>query len=195
MKYLSLFCFGLKLFFNCFRGKIQIGWQWNIILQIRQLMIGLEYFLPSISGNTYMSFHITCIMNTRTDKGYMYVCYLLVFIIELNCMDLIANNKCFTVSSSSTCPAENPRVYPPLLCSAPIKVCIVLLCHNFYSFFLILLLAEVVLRYFSWQFQYANYSSPQYKSTGKGSLKLQLINQRSDFSFVLFTNGLLNVRF
>ncbi|KAH9772385.1 putative inactive purple acid phosphatase 1 [Citrus sinensis] len=64
--------------------------------------------------------------------------------------------------SSSTCPAENPRVYPPLLCSAPIK------------------------------FQYANYSSPQYKSTGKGSLKLQLINQRSDFSFVLFTNGLLN---
>ncbi|KAL9420599.1 hypothetical protein AB3S75_038214 [Citrus x aurantiifolia] len=64
--------------------------------------------------------------------------------------------------SSSTCPAENPRVYPPLLCAAPIK------------------------------FQYANYSSPQYKSTGKGSLKLQLINQRSDFSFVLFTNGLLN---
>ncbi|XP_024041590.1 probable inactive purple acid phosphatase 1 isoform X2 [Citrus clementina] len=58
--------------------------------------------------------------------------------------------------------SENPRVYPPLLCSAPIK------------------------------FQYANYSSPQYKSTGKGSLKLQLINQRSDFSFVLFTNGLLN---
>ncbi|XP_031273796.1 probable inactive purple acid phosphatase 1 isoform X2 [Pistacia vera] len=57
---------------------------------------------------------------------------------------------------------DNPRVYPPLLCSAPIK------------------------------FQYANYSSPRYKSTGKGWLKLQLINQRSDFSFALFSGGLLN---
>ncbi|KAL9352156.1 hypothetical protein Peur_054836 [Populus x canadensis] len=64
--------------------------------------------------------------------------------------------------SASTCPSENPRVYPPLLCSAPIK------------------------------FQYANYSSPQYKDTGKGSLKLQMINQRSDFSFALFTGGFLN---
>lgn len=40
--------------------------------------------------------------------------------------------------SASTCPAENPRVYPPLLCSAPIK------------------------------FQYANYTSPDYKVNGKG---------------------------
>ncbi|KAJ6312225.1 hypothetical protein OIU77_013879 [Salix suchowensis] len=64
--------------------------------------------------------------------------------------------------SASTCPSENPRVYPPLLCSAPIK------------------------------FQYASYSSPQYKDTGKGSLKLQIINQRSDFSFALFTGGFLN---
>ncbi|KAE8724600.1 hypothetical protein F3Y22_tig00010263pilonHSYRG00164 [Hibiscus syriacus] len=57
--------------------------------------------------------------------------------------------------SASTCVAETPRVYPPLLCSAPIK------------------------------FQFANYTSPKYKDTGKGSLKLQLINQRSD-SFALF---------
>uniref|UniRef100_A0A2N9EUH3 Purple acid phosphatase n=1 Tax=Fagus sylvatica TaxID=28930 RepID=A0A2N9EUH3_FAGSY len=64
--------------------------------------------------------------------------------------------------SASTCPEENPRVYPPLLCSAPIK------------------------------FQYANYSSPEYKNTGKGYLKLQLINQRSDFSFALFSGGLSN---
>ncbi|KAK8604311.1 hypothetical protein V6N13_099257 [Hibiscus sabdariffa] len=64
--------------------------------------------------------------------------------------------------SASTCTAETPRVYPPLLCSAPIK------------------------------FQYANYTSPKYKDTGKGSLKLQLINQRSDFSFALFSNGFLN---
>ncbi|KAL6186756.1 hypothetical protein ACLB2K_042875 [Fragaria x ananassa] len=64
--------------------------------------------------------------------------------------------------SASTCPEENPRVYPPFLCSAPIK------------------------------FQYANYSSPEYKDTGKGFLKLQLINQRSDFSFAVFSGGLQN---
>ncbi|GLT72618.1 hypothetical protein SLA2020_445360, partial [Shorea laevis] len=64
--------------------------------------------------------------------------------------------------SASTCPEENPRVYQPLLCSAPIK------------------------------YQYANYSSPEYKKTGKGYLKLQLINQRSDFSFGLFSGGLSN---
>ncbi|XP_014509357.1 probable inactive purple acid phosphatase 1 [Vigna radiata var. radiata] len=62
--------------------------------------------------------------------------------------------------SASTCPAENRGVDPPLLCSAPIK------------------------------YQYANFSSNSYKTTGKGSLKLQLINQRSDFSFALFTGGL-----
>ncbi|XP_020216187.1 probable inactive purple acid phosphatase 1 [Cajanus cajan] len=64
--------------------------------------------------------------------------------------------------SASTCAKENRRVYPPLLCSAPIK------------------------------YQYANYSSPLYKVTGKGFLKLQLINQRSDFSFALFSGGLSN---
>ncbi|KAL9226146.1 hypothetical protein vseg_001992 [Gypsophila vaccaria] len=64
--------------------------------------------------------------------------------------------------SASTCMPENTRVIPPVLCTAPIK------------------------------FQYANYSSPNYMHTGTGSLKLQLINQRSDFSFALFTGGLLN---
>ncbi|KAK3035940.1 hypothetical protein RJ639_031363, partial [Escallonia herrerae] len=64
--------------------------------------------------------------------------------------------------SSSTCLPDNPRTTPPLLCTAPIK------------------------------YQYANYTSPAYKDTGKGSLRLQLINQRSDFSFALFTGGLLN---
>ncbi|KAK2966708.1 hypothetical protein RJ640_007995, partial [Escallonia rubra] len=64
--------------------------------------------------------------------------------------------------SSSTCLPDNPRTTPPLLCTAPIK------------------------------YQYANYTSPTYKDTGKGSLRLQLINQRSDFSFALFTGGLLD---
>ncbi|XP_027100102.1 probable inactive purple acid phosphatase 1 [Coffea arabica] len=63
--------------------------------------------------------------------------------------------------SASICLPDNPRTFPPVLCTAPIK------------------------------FQYANYTNPKYKKTGKGSLKLQLINQRSDFSFALFSGGLL----
>ncbi|CAE5957399.1 unnamed protein product [Arabidopsis arenosa] len=64
--------------------------------------------------------------------------------------------------NASTCPGDNKMVQPPLLCSAPVK------------------------------FQYANFSNPRYTNTGTGSLKLQLINQRSDFSFALFSGGLLN---
>nr|POE73257.1 putative inactive purple acid phosphatase 1 [Quercus suber] len=64
--------------------------------------------------------------------------------------------------NSSTRPQEKPTVHPPQPCSAPIK------------------------------YQFANYSSPKYKDTGKGYLKLQLINQRSDFSFALFSGGLSN---
>ncbi|CAE5957401.1 unnamed protein product [Arabidopsis arenosa] len=64
--------------------------------------------------------------------------------------------------NASICPAEIKYVDPPLLCSAPIK------------------------------FQYANYSNARYTSTGSASLKLQLINQRADFSFGLFSGGLLN---
>ncbi|EOA12505.1 hypothetical protein CARUB_v10026184mg [Capsella rubella] len=64
--------------------------------------------------------------------------------------------------NASICPAEIEYVDPPLLCSAPIK------------------------------FQYANYGNPDYINTGNASLKLQLINQRADFSFGLFSGGLLN---
>ncbi|GMP93754.1 hypothetical protein CsSME_00043459 [Camellia sinensis var. sinensis] len=63
---------------------------------------------------------------------------------------------------ASTCLPENPRTGPPFLCTAPIK------------------------------YQYANYTNPKYKDNGKGMLKLQLIKQRSDFSFVLFSGGLSN---
>ncbi|KAL7163725.1 hypothetical protein ACSBR2_039779 [Camellia fascicularis] len=41
-------------------------------------------------------------------------------------------------------------------------------------------------------YQYANYTNPKYKDNGKGMLKLQLIKQRSDFSFALFSGGLSN---
>ncbi|KAM0834857.1 hypothetical protein ACQ4PT_063320 [Festuca glaucescens] len=41
------------------------------------------------------------------------------------------------------------------------------------------------------KFQFANYSSG-YAGSGKGTLKFQLINQRQDFSFGLFTGGLSN---
>ncbi|XP_055809923.1 probable inactive purple acid phosphatase 1 isoform X2 [Solanum dulcamara] len=64
--------------------------------------------------------------------------------------------------SAATCDPENNMVTPPLLCTAPIK------------------------------YQFANRSSPNYKRTGKGTLKLQLINQRSDFSVALFSGGLRN---
>ncbi|KAK1319413.1 putative inactive purple acid phosphatase 27 [Acorus calamus] len=66
--------------------------------------------------------------------------------------------------NSSTCPADidDPGAQSPYICSAPIK------------------------------FQIANYSSPDYTKTGKSSLKLQLINQRADFSFALFSGGFMN---
>nr|GMD82304.1 probable inactive purple acid phosphatase 27 [Ipomoea batatas] len=41
-------------------------------------------------------------------------------------------------------------------------------------------------------YNYASFDS-SYKKTGKASLKFQLINQRADFSFALFTGGLSNV--
>lgn len=43
------------------------------------------------------------------------------------------------------------------------------------------------------KYQFANYSA-NYIYWGKGSIRLQLINQRSDFSFALFTGGLSNPR-
>lgn len=66
--------------------------------------------------------------------------------------------------NASTCsPESGPEEdQSPLLCTAPIK------------------------------FQYANYSTSNYVKTGNGSLKLQLINQRADFAFVLFAGGLTN---
>eukprot|EP00252_Welwitschia_mirabilis_P007823 TRINITY_DN19542_c0_g1_i1.p1 TRINITY_DN19542_c0_g1~~TRINITY_DN19542_c0_g1_i1.p1 ORF type:complete len:622 (+),score=119.14 TRINITY_DN19542_c0_g1_i1:162-2027(+) len=66
--------------------------------------------------------------------------------------------------NGSTCPldSEPEKDQTPLLCTAPIK------------------------------FQYANYSNPEYKETGRGSLQFTLINQRADFAFALFTGGLSN---
>ncbi|GKB13172.1 RNA-directed DNA polymerase, eukaryota [Tanacetum coccineum] len=60
---------------------------------------------------------------------------------------------------------ENPSFSPLYLCSAPI--------------------------------QYANYTNPDsdYKVTGEASLKLKLINQKSSFSFALFTGGLSTAAF
>ena len=44
------------------------------------------------------------------------------------------------------------------------------------------------------QYKFANHeSNSQYASTGKASLRFQLINQRADFSFALFSGGLANV--
>ncbi|KAM4107650.1 hypothetical protein ACB094_04G161900 [Castanea mollissima] len=66
--------------------------------------------------------------------------------------------------NSSTCPPENdPKEQTPYICSSPIK------------------------------YMFANHeSNSQYASTGKASLRFQLINQRADFSFALFSGGLAN---
>jgi hypothetical protein len=45
----------------------------------------------------------------------------------------------------------------------------------------------------SLQYQFANFKNDGYNKTGKGYLKLQLINQREDFSFALFSGGLSKV--
>jgi hypothetical protein len=46
---------------------------------------------------------------------------------------------------------------------------------------------------FHFQYKFANESNGGYSKTGKTSLKFRLINQRADFSFALFSGGLLNV--
>ena len=46
----------------------------------------------------------------------------------------------------------------------------------------------------SLQYQFAKFKNDDYSKSGKGNLKLQLINQREDFSFALFSGGLRKVR-
>ncbi|KAI8543973.1 hypothetical protein RHMOL_Rhmol08G0259000 [Rhododendron molle] len=65
-------------------------------------------------------------------------------------------------NSSNCYDANDSKEQNPDLCSAPIK------------------------------YNYVNSSNSQYTNTGKASLKFQLINQRADFSFALFTGGLSN---
>ncbi|KAH7684812.1 Phosphodiesterase I protein [Dioscorea alata] len=66
--------------------------------------------------------------------------------------------------NSSTCPEAVGDIKDqlPLICTAPIK------------------------------YQFANYSNADYAKTGNASLMLQLINQRADFSFALFSGGFQN---
>ncbi|KAJ7299515.1 hypothetical protein O6H91_Y217500 [Diphasiastrum complanatum] len=67
--------------------------------------------------------------------------------------------------NASVCVEDLPvtnRDFPPLLCTAPIK------------------------------YQYANYSSQNYASSGEGFLKFRLINQRADFAFGYFSGDLYN---
>lgn len=65
--------------------------------------------------------------------------------------------------NGSDCYYENdPKEQSPYICSAPIK------------------------------YAYANHSTSNYTKTGRASIKFQLINQRADFSFALFSGGLSN---
>lgn len=63
--------------------------------------------------------------------------------------------------NSSACPpVDDPKEQTPYICSAPIK------------------------------YKFANHSNLGYAKTGRASLRFQLINQRADFSFALFSGGL-----
>ncbi|KAI3761425.1 hypothetical protein L1987_51841 [Smallanthus sonchifolius] len=66
--------------------------------------------------------------------------------------------------NASTCYVESDdsKQQVPYICSAPIK------------------------------YTFANYSNPGYAKTGKSRIKFQIINQRADFSFALFSGGLSN---
>ncbi|KAI7748826.1 hypothetical protein M8C21_024913 [Ambrosia artemisiifolia] len=66
--------------------------------------------------------------------------------------------------NASTCyyESEDSMQLVPYICSAPIK------------------------------YTFANYSNPGYAKTGKSRLRFQIINQRADFSFALFSGGLSN---
>ncbi|XP_042496060.1 probable inactive purple acid phosphatase 27 [Macadamia integrifolia] len=66
--------------------------------------------------------------------------------------------------NSSTCSpgTSDQKEQTPYICSAPIK------------------------------YMFANFSNKNYVKTGKSSLSFQLINQRADFSFALFSGGLSN---
>ncbi|KAK8306549.1 hypothetical protein V6Z11_D03G134900 [Gossypium hirsutum] len=69
-----------------------------------------------------------------------------------------SNRLCVVFGSPSACPPVNERKKQlPYICSAPIK------------------------------YKYANESSSSYAKTGTASLRFQLINQRADFSFALFS--------
>ncbi|XAR50328.1 Phosphodiesterase I [Bertholletia excelsa] len=65
-------------------------------------------------------------------------------------------------NSSNCYPVKDPEEQTPYICTAPIK------------------------------YKYANFSNSGYARTGKASLSFQLINQRADYSFALFTGGLSN---
>ncbi|XP_051115042.1 probable inactive purple acid phosphatase 27 [Andrographis paniculata] len=65
--------------------------------------------------------------------------------------------------NGSICYYENDqKEQPPYICTSPIK------------------------------YKFANFSSSNYSKTGKASVDFQLINQRSDFAFALFSGGLSN---
>uniref|UniRef100_A0A804MQX2 Purple acid phosphatase n=1 Tax=Zea mays TaxID=4577 RepID=A0A804MQX2_MAIZE len=66
----------------------------------------------------------------------------------------------FSPANFSDAICEAENTGTPVLCTAPIK------------------------------YQFANFENDGYNKTGKGYLKLQLINQREDFSFALFSGGL-----
>ncbi|XP_050220986.1 probable inactive purple acid phosphatase 27 [Mercurialis annua] len=68
-----------------------------------------------------------------------------------------------SIFNSSTCPPNNePKEQNPYICSSPIK------------------------------YKFANHDNSKYTETGKNTLRFEIINQRADFIFALFSGGLSN---
>lgn len=133
---------------------------------------------------------------------FKYFPWFLCIVVKFNVAGLIGSNS---TSSVSVLPPALRKIQEFILHFCVLRLLRfnpALLCDDFFflhCFFSYLFLPsvkraiEVTWNCSLFQFQFANYSTPEYKDTGKGFLKLQLINQRSDFSFVLFSGGLLNV--
>lgn len=62
-----------------------------------------------------------------------------------------------------------------------------------YIFYFLYFFEPIKVRCCYKQYMFANHSNHDYTTTGKASLTFQIINQRADFSFALFSGGLQSV--
>lgn len=88
------------------RGRTRSGCPCNTARRTHRTMTGSECSLPLTSGKHLIP--VRCVVIDSLVFAFM------------------NGELCFLLCSASECDQENPRVYPPLLCTAPIKVCVTL---------------------------------------------------------------------